>query len=369
MSKFDLIGCEDGDIPCDRCAGTGNLIKDWDRYVSAKTTEEIEACESDCPDCSGYGRFRADPAPPSQDVAGWQLLETAPKDRTRILLWSANWLHPTIGYWSDAYGVFIEHGTKDQKANAATHWAPLQPPATQPAPAEQSLGIELQGVAEQLADNAGFWHSCSGCHNLNEGHPTGEYSAILKCHLGMGCSECGGVGAVWDNTDYSDYGNEQPSEHVRGSETAKAIALGASVLARIEDPAVREIAIRNALTMASTTHTLGDDDTETLHSEATPEGGVIRLAKWPEGYVLWHHGEIAWRSWMNKSQQISVTLSADTKPVQDAIAAAQNVVATPADQIIGQIEELFPNWRSYRDIVDCITCELHELRKRAEGGR
>lgn len=55
-----LIGCEDGDIPCDRCSGTGNLIKDWDRYVSAKTTEEIEDCESDCPDCSGYGRFKAE---------------------------------------------------------------------------------------------------------------------------------------------------------------------------------------------------------------------------------------------------------------------------------------------------------------------
>lgn len=39
----------------------------------------------------------------------------------------------------------------------------------------------------------------------------------------------------------------------------------------------------------------------------------------------------------------------------------------PADQVIGQIEELFPNWRSYRDLVDCITCELHELRQRAEG--
>lgn len=44
-----------------------------------------------------------------------------------------------------------------------------------------------------------------------------------------------------------------------------------------------------------------------------------------------------------------------------------DVAPSPADQIIGQIEELFPNWRSYRDLVDCITCELHELRKRAEG--
>lgn len=38
-----------------------------------------------------------------------------------------------------------------------------------------------------------------------------------------------------------------------------------------------------------------------------------------------------------------------------------------ADQIVGQIEELFPNWKSYRDLVDCITSELHELRKHAEG--
>lgn len=42
-------------------------------------------------------------------------------------------------------------------------------------------------------------------------------------------------------------------------------------------------------------------------------------------------------------------------------------VAAPADQIIGQIEGLFPNWRSYRDLVDCIECTLHELRQRAEG--
>lgn len=55
--------------------------------------------------------------------------------------------------------------------------------------------------------------------------------------------------------------------------------------------------------------------------------------------------------------------------VQGHTAAPVNHVATPADQIIGQIEELFPNWRAYRDLVDCITCELHELRQRAEAGR
>ena len=24
----------------------------------------------------------------------------------------------------------------------------------------------------------------------------------MRCHLGNGCSDCGGIGAVWDNTDY-----------------------------------------------------------------------------------------------------------------------------------------------------------------------
>ncbi len=58
---------------------------------------------------------------------------------------------------------------------------------------------------------------------------------------------------------------------------------------------------------------------------------------------------------------------------RDAVDAAlsaqvQDVAGTSAaDQIIGQIEEIFPNWPKYRDLVDCIICELHELRQRAEG--
>lgn len=36
-----------------------------------------------------------------------------------------------------------------------------------------------------------------------------------------------------------------------------------------------------------------------------------------------------------------------------------------ADQIISKIEERFPNWRSFRDLLDCIDCTLHELRRTA----
>lgn len=67
---------------------------------------------------------------------------------------------------------------------------------------DAELPMELRGIAEELEAGSGFWRSCSGCHESNEGHPTGPYSEVFRCHLGVGCSECGGLGAVWDDTDY-----------------------------------------------------------------------------------------------------------------------------------------------------------------------
>jgi hypothetical protein len=64
--------------------------------------------------------------------------------------------------------------------------------------------VELQGVAAELKEGSGFWSTCSGCHESEDGHDDGPYpySNVLKCKLGMGCRECGGIGAVWDNADY-----------------------------------------------------------------------------------------------------------------------------------------------------------------------
>lgn len=64
--------------------------------------------------------------------------------------------------------------------------------------------IELSGVREAIAEKGGIWRSCTGCHETNEGVPTGPWSSIFQCNLGGGCSECGGIGAVWDTTDYAD---------------------------------------------------------------------------------------------------------------------------------------------------------------------
>jgi hypothetical protein len=71
-----------------------------------------------------------------------------------------------------------------------------QAPTTEP--------VELVGVREEVAKGSGFWASCSGCYDTEDGHPTGpySYSRVFGCALGSGCSECGGIGAVWDNNDY-----------------------------------------------------------------------------------------------------------------------------------------------------------------------
>ncbi|CAD6536089.1 hypothetical protein LMG27952_03105 [Paraburkholderia hiiakae] len=69
-----------------------------------------------------------------------------------------------------------------------------------------AVPVELLGVEEQMKNGDGFWRTCSGCHETEDGRDVGHYpfSNVLNCTLGGGCSECGGIGAIWDNTDYDD---------------------------------------------------------------------------------------------------------------------------------------------------------------------
>lgn len=56
-------------------------------------------------------------------------------------------------------------------------------------------------VAEESASGAAAgWRSCTGCHETNEGYETGHYpySKMFGCFVGSGCSECGGLGVVWE---------------------------------------------------------------------------------------------------------------------------------------------------------------------------
>jgi hypothetical protein len=44
------------------------------------------------------------------------------------------------------------------------------------------------------------------------------------------------------------------------------------------------------------------------------------------------------------------------------IRAAPQEARNPADDLVSQIEQRFPDWKSYRDLLDCIDCTLHQLR-------
>ena len=74
----------------------------------------------------------------------------------------------------------------------------------------QPVAPELLGIHQAIAEGCGIWRSCTGCYETNEGHPpNGAYfSQAFQCHLGSGCDECGGLGAVWDTTDYDAMANE-----------------------------------------------------------------------------------------------------------------------------------------------------------------
>lgn len=61
-----------------------------------------------------------------------------------------------------------------------------------------------QGIQDRLAEGDGVWATCTGCHESEDGYDNGHYphSEIFGCKLGGGCGECGGIGAIWDTTDY-----------------------------------------------------------------------------------------------------------------------------------------------------------------------
>ena len=59
----------------------------------------------------------------------------------------------------------------------------------------------------------------------------------------------------------------------------------------------------------------------TLARAATPEGGMIKLELWPEGYVLWYHGQIAWKSWEHTGKTVTAAIvaSVDSEAVRKAL--------------------------------------------------
>lgn len=75
------------------------------------------------------------------------------------------------------------------------------------------MAIEAN-VKERLAEDDGRWLTCTGCHESEDGYDIGFYphSEVFGCKLGGGCGECGGLGAIWDTTDYAAMGEELAAE-------------------------------------------------------------------------------------------------------------------------------------------------------------
>ncbi|APR52017.1 hypothetical protein CA223_06670 [Sphingomonas koreensis] len=86
-------------------------------------------------------------------------------------------------------------------------------------------------IAEALEEGHGFWRACSGCQESCDGVVSVQdypYSEVFRCQPGGGCRECGGLGVIWDDTDYdamaramladdaSDIGSDEARGYWRG---------------------------------------------------------------------------------------------------------------------------------------------------------
>lgn len=82
--------------------------------------------------------MRIDSAIRAHEAQGWQTIDKAPKDGTRILLWIVHqtakysadpigegWMSPCIGKWIDHNGGGWTHSGL---CGTPTHWMPLPPP-------------------------------------------------------------------------------------------------------------------------------------------------------------------------------------------------------------------------------------------------
>lgn len=60
-------------------------------------------------------------------------------------------------------------------------------------------------IAEAMDEGDGFWKPCSGCQESVDGYVSEKdypFNPVFRCQPGGGCSECGGLGVLWDDTDY-----------------------------------------------------------------------------------------------------------------------------------------------------------------------
>lgn len=78
--------------------------------------------------------------------------------------------------------------------------------------------IPEKRVAEVMSEDGGCWTACSGCQESDEGHVSIKYypyNPVFQCQPGGGCSECGGIGVLWqDGVFLASYGDCLTPDHV-----------------------------------------------------------------------------------------------------------------------------------------------------------
>lgn len=178
--------------------------------VDDSTFEAIESAldKADAP-CQGPdGRWLTLPerikalAPPRADGEEDVLARAGyarPSDITQTLMGPHEW-----GYRDPVEGGFIEDPAPFAAAELISY---LRAERAEGATAGEVKSLDPNAIAEAMENGDGFWRSCSGCYETNEGYPTAPRDRVFKTELGGGCGECGGLGAIWwDRADYEAFG-------------------------------------------------------------------------------------------------------------------------------------------------------------------
>ncbi len=74
--------------------------------------------------------------------------------------------------------------------------------------------------------------------------------------------------------------------------------------------------------------------------------------------------ELLYPNWKERFPSLAVAIKCHTDN-QDSVI---KILRANTDKSREYLEELFPRWKSFRDLEDCIRCELSELRRRAKEG-
>ncbi|MDE1914723.1 MAG: hypothetical protein KGJ57_17510 [Sphingomonadales bacterium] len=113
----------------------------------------------------------------------------------------------------------------------------------------------VERIGEIMEHGAGFWRACSGCQESNEGSVSTKdypYNKAFRCQPGSGCRECGGIGVIWDDTDYEEYAkfcmeepqpdhcDASPLDELLESELRALVAAQRAEIARLKAEIVKE---------------------------------------------------------------------------------------------------------------------------------